>query len=163
VASPLAADRALVDRHHARAGGDRSMDEGALARAGDPVTTTSTPSGMSTSTSRRLWRVAPRISSVPAGPRTVSFSAAWSSSGRAVEAEVGEPDLDERVEDFPQRRHQQRYRRFIQAPQPFGEVADLHRAGVGDVDPLDLGRARGVAEPGAVAVWTGREGDCPVH
>src|SRR3981189_1795024 len=30
-----------------------------------PVTTQSTPSGMSTSTSRRLWAVAPRISSVP--------------------------------------------------------------------------------------------------
>src|SRR5919202_1244292 len=32
-----------------------------------PVTTTSTPSGMSTSTLRRLCAVAPRISSVPVG------------------------------------------------------------------------------------------------
>src|SRR6476646_583254 len=35
-----------------------------------PVTTTSTPSGMSTSTSRRLWVLAPRTSSVPDGVRT---------------------------------------------------------------------------------------------
>src|SRR3979490_1937891 len=32
-----------------------------------PVTTTSTPSGMSTSTSRRLWALAPRTSSWPDG------------------------------------------------------------------------------------------------
>src|ERR1700674_5922612 len=38
-----------------------------------PVTTTSTPSGMSTSTSRRLCVVAPRIFSVPVGFRTVSL------------------------------------------------------------------------------------------
>src|SRR3954449_11831502 len=37
-----------------------------------PVTTTSTPSGMSTSTSRRLFVVAPRISNVPLGARTVA-------------------------------------------------------------------------------------------
>src|SRR6267143_5346335 len=35
-----------------------------------PVTTTSTPSGMSTSTSRRLRAVAPRISSAPVDVRT---------------------------------------------------------------------------------------------
>src|SRR5918995_165456 len=34
-----------------------------------PVTTQSTPSGTSTSTSWRLWVLAPRISSVPAGGR----------------------------------------------------------------------------------------------
>src|ERR671917_2486656 len=38
-----------------------------------PVTTQSTPSGMSTSTSRRLCAVAPRISSVPVGVRTVAL------------------------------------------------------------------------------------------
>src|SRR3712207_3016668 len=36
-----------------------------LPEPATPVTTTSTPSGMSTSTSRRLCVVAPRISSVP--------------------------------------------------------------------------------------------------
>ena len=48
------------------------------------MTTTSTPSGMSTSTSRRLCAVAPRISSVPVGVRTVSLSAARSSRWRPV-------------------------------------------------------------------------------
>src|SRR5687767_15613013 len=44
-----------------------------------PVTTTSTPSGMSTSTSARLWRVAPRIGSRPVGVRTFSLHDARSS------------------------------------------------------------------------------------
>src|SRR5918997_7169858 len=38
-----------------------------------PVTTTSTPSGMSTSTSCRLWVPAPRTSSCPDGVRTEDF------------------------------------------------------------------------------------------
>src|SRR5215203_3080614 len=38
-----------------------------------PVTTTSTPSGMSTSTSCRLWALAPRTSSTPDGARTDGF------------------------------------------------------------------------------------------
>src|SRR6185437_1663456 len=41
-----------------------------------PVTTTSTPSGMSTSTLRRLCVLAPRTSSTPDGARTAGFSAA---------------------------------------------------------------------------------------
>src|SRR5918998_6124233 len=49
-----------------------------------PVTTTSTPSGMSTSTPRRLWVVAPRIGSVPVGVRTASLRAARSSRCRPV-------------------------------------------------------------------------------
>src|SRR6204780_3206646 len=40
-----------------------------LPEPATPVMTTSTPSGMSTSTSRRLCSVAPRISSAPAGGR----------------------------------------------------------------------------------------------
>src|ERR671918_1971271 len=39
-----------------------------------PVTTTSTPSGMSTSTSCRLFVAAPRISSLPLGARTDGLS-----------------------------------------------------------------------------------------
>src|SRR5919198_1147416 len=39
-----------------------------LPEPATPVTTTSTPSGKSTSTSRRLWAVAPRICSAPAAP-----------------------------------------------------------------------------------------------
>ncbi len=55
-----------------------------LPEPATPVTTTSTPSGMSTSTFRRLWAVAPRISRAPVGFRTVFFSAARSSRCRPV-------------------------------------------------------------------------------
>src|SRR5919205_3930195 len=41
-----------------------------------PVTTTRTPSGMSTSTSRRLFVLAPRTSSTPDGVRTAFLRAA---------------------------------------------------------------------------------------
>ena len=44
-----------------------------------------------------------------------------------------------------------------------GEVADLHRAGVGDADAVDLRRPRGLAEAGAAAVGARREGDRPLH
>src|SRR5918996_3126079 len=47
-----------------------------LPEPATPVTTTNTPSGMSTSTSFRLWILAPRTSSVPVGVRTVSLRAA---------------------------------------------------------------------------------------
>src|SRR5512133_4229151 len=40
-----------------------------LPEPATPVTTQSTPSGMSTSTSRRLWVLAPRTSSAPDGVR----------------------------------------------------------------------------------------------
>src|SRR5918998_4641659 len=43
-----------------------------------PVTTTSTPSGMSMSKSRRLWVRAPRTSITPDGVRTHGFSEARS-------------------------------------------------------------------------------------
>src|SRR5881409_2059798 len=43
-----------------------------------PVTTTSTPSGTSTSTSRRLWVRAPRTSRTPDGVRTDDLSDARS-------------------------------------------------------------------------------------
>src|SRR6266568_7212896 len=49
-----------------------------------PVTTTSTPSGMSTSTSRRLWTPAPRTASTPEGVRTDGFKQARSSRCRPV-------------------------------------------------------------------------------
>ncbi len=49
-----------------------------------PVTTVSTPSGTSTSTSRRLCVSAPRISSTPVGVRTSGFTAARSSKCRPV-------------------------------------------------------------------------------
>ena len=49
-----------------------------------PVTTTSTPSGMSTSTSCRLLVLAPRTSSTPDGVRTDGFREARSSRCRPV-------------------------------------------------------------------------------
>src|ERR687887_2428297 len=44
-----------------------------LPEPATPVTTTSTPSGRSTSTSRRLWVLAPRTGSMPDGVRTDGF------------------------------------------------------------------------------------------
>src|ERR687887_2712317 len=55
-----------------------------LPEPATPVTTTSTPSGMSTSTSCRLWEVAPRISSFPVGVRTAGLRDARSSRWRPV-------------------------------------------------------------------------------
>src|SRR6266540_3757441 len=82
---------------------------------------------------------------------------------QAVEAEVAEPDLRERIEGLPQRGEQRRHRRLVEAAHPRGEVGDLHRAGVGDVDPVDLRRSSCLAEPGAAALGAGGEGDRPPH
>jgi hypothetical protein len=71
-------------------------------------------------------------------------------------------DLDERVERLPQALEQRRDRRLVEPAHPLGEVADLHRAGVGDVDARDLRRARRLAEPRALALGAGREGDRPL-
>ena len=262
VAPSRAADRALVDRHHTRAGGDRPVHERALAGAGDAGDDDEHPERDVDVDVRRLCAVAPRISSVPVGVRTVSLRAArssrwrpvmvplarspstvpskqtvppavpapgprsttwsaiaivsglcsttstvlplsrsrssrsfirWMSWGcrpdgglvedvgdvgergaevadhlgalrlaarqrarRPVEREVAQPDLHERVEGLLQRREQRRHRRLVEAADPVGQVADLHRAGVGDVDPLDLRRPGRLAEPGAVALGAGR-------
>src|SRR6266568_2033695 len=72
-----------IDTTPAPAGIDPCTSE-LLPEPATPVTTTSTPSGMSTSTSRRLCAVAPRISSVPAGVRTASLTAARSPRWRPV-------------------------------------------------------------------------------
>ena len=82
---------------------------------------------------------------------------------RPVEREVAQPDLHERVEGLLQRGEQRRHRRLVEAADPFGQVADLHRARVGDVDPADPRGAGRLAEPGAAAVGAGGEGDRPVH
>ena len=55
-----------------------------LPEPATPVSTTSTPSGMSTSTSCRLLVLAPRTSSAPDGSRTDSFKEARSSRWRPV-------------------------------------------------------------------------------
>jgi hypothetical protein len=55
-----------------------------LPEPATPVTTTSTPSGMSTSTSCRLLVRAPRTSNIPVGVRTAGFTDARSSRCRPV-------------------------------------------------------------------------------
>src|SRR5215218_7523955 len=79
----------------------------------------------------------------------------------SVEGEVAQPDLRERVEEVLQPCEQRGHRRLVQAPDPVGQVADLHRADVGDVLTLDLRRAGLRAEPGPVALRAGLEGHYP--
>ena len=81
--------------------------------------------------------VGERRAEVADHPRALRL-AARQRARRPVEREVAEPDLDERVERVLQAREQRRDGRLVQAAQPRGEVVDLHRAGVGDVDPGDL-------------------------
>src|SRR4051794_9040511 len=81
-----------------------------------PVTTTSTPSGMSTSTSCRLLVSAPRTSSIPDGVRTDAFREARSSRCRPVSGVVdvevedsGDPaDVEVVVPVIGQQRHRVR-------------------------------------------------------
>src|ERR687893_620644 len=90
-----------IDTTPAPAGIDPCTSE-LLPEPATPVTTTSTPSGMSTSTFCRLCAVAPRISSVPVGVRTVSLRAARSSRWRPVMvplARVGMQTRGRLVED----------------------------------------------------------------
>ena len=82
---------------------------------------------------------------------------------RPVEREVAQPDLHERVQGLPQRLQQRRHRRLVETVHPLGQVADLHRAGVGDVDLLDLGGPGGLVEPAAAAVRTHGERHRPLH
>src|SRR6185436_10132912 len=81
----------------------------------------------------------------------------------AGEAEVPEADLDERVQGVPQRGQQRGDRRLVETPDPLGEVADLHRTRVGDVDLSDLRRPGRLGQPGAVALRAGGERDRPLH
>ncbi len=80
-----------------------------------------------------------------------------------VEREIAEPDLHERVQGVTELGEQRRHRRIIDPAGPFGKVADLHRADVGDVDLADPRGADQLAEPGAVALGALGEGDRPVH
>ena len=80
-------------------------------------------------------------------------------SGRAIQAQVAQSDLDERIEAVLKVREQRRNGRLVQAAHPLGQVADLHGARVGDIDALDLRRACRPAESRAVALGAGGEGD----
>jgi hypothetical protein len=82
---------------------------------------------------------------------------------RPVQREVAQPDLRERVEGLLQRGQQRRHRLLVEFAGPVGQVADLHRARVGDADALDLRGPGRLAEPGAAAVRARGEGDRPVH
>lgn len=82
---------------------------------------------------------------------------------RPVEREVAEPDLRERVECLLQPCEQRRHRRLSNAADPFGQIADLHRGRVGDVDPADSGGSGPLVEPASTALGTGGEGDGPIH
>ena len=86
-----------IDTTPAPAGIDPCTSE-LLPEPATPVMTTSTPSGMSTSTSRRLCVVAPRISSAPVGVRTVSLRAARSSRWRPVMVPLGPQPVDGALE-----------------------------------------------------------------
>src|ERR1700730_17420578 len=85
--------------------------------------------------------------------------AARQRSRRPVEAEVPKPNLDEGVEGLPQRREQRGYRGLGDATHPLREVADLHGAGIRDVDAADPGGQRRLVEPGTAALRARGEGD----
>ena len=56
----------------------------------------------------------------------------------SIEGQVAEANLDERVEGVAERFEQWGNGGLFERTDPHGEVADLHRAGVGDVDAVDL-------------------------
>ena len=61
--------------------------------------------------------------------------------GRSVERQIPQPDLHEGLQRVAQRLQQRRRSRLVEAAHPSGQVADLHRAGIGDADPPDHRRA----------------------
>jgi hypothetical protein len=63
---------------------------------------------------------------------------------------------------MPQGHQQRRHARFVEARHPIGQVADLHGAGIGDVDAPDLRGSGALVEPGAGALGAGLEGDRPL-
>ena len=78
-------------------------------------------------------------------------------AGRAVEREIAQPDLHERVEQVQEVGDQRLHTLVVDAAQPDGRVRDLQSAHVGDAAPVDLGRARRRVEPAAVTGRTGLE------
>ena len=80
----------------------------------------------------------------------------------AVEREVAQADLDERVEEVEQVGDQRRHALVVDAAQPHGRVGDLDGAHVGDAQAVDLRGARRVVEPGAVTDRTGLEDGGPL-
>src|SRR6185312_12843529 len=62
-----------------------------------------------------------------------------------------------------QRRQQGCDGRLLKTLDPFGEIADLHRAGIRDADPFDFRRPGRLGQAGAATLGTGGEGDRPLH
>ena len=98
-----------------------------------------------------VGHVGQRRAEVADHPRPLRL-AAGERARRPVQAEVAEAHLDERIEALAERRQQRPDGRLVEPADPRGEVADLHRAGVGDADPVDLRRPSRLVEPGAAAV-----------
>ena len=82
---------------------------------------------------------------------------------RPIEGEVSQADLRERVEEVLQPGEERGHRRLVETPNPIGEVADLHRADVGDALPLDLRGPGLLTQSGAFALGTDRERHGPLH
>ncbi len=80
----------------------------------------------------------------------------------AIEREVAQADLDERVEEVQQVGDQGRRALVVDAAQPLGRIGDLQGAHVGDAVPVDLRRARRLVEPAPVTGRTGLEDRCPL-
>ncbi len=59
-------------------------------------------------------------------------------AGRPIEAQVAEPNLDEGVKAFLQRRQQRRHRWLVEPADPFDQLVDLHGTRVRDADPVDF-------------------------
>ena len=77
--------------------------------------------------------------------------------GRTRKAQVPQPDLGERVEQMLQVCDQRCGRRFVQVAHPAGEIGDLHRAGVRDVDAPDQRRPGAGGQSRPVAFGAGLE------
>ena len=149
--SPSTVPSKTTCRRRVPAPGPRSTTWSAIAITSGLCSTTSTVLPLSRSRSSRSfirwmsWGCSPIVGLVEdvgdVGERRAEVAdhldalrlAARQRARRTVEGQVAEPDLDERVEGVLQRRQQRRDGRLVQTLHPLGEVADLHRAGVGDV------------------------------
>ena len=76
---------------------------------------------------------------------------------RAVEREVAEADVDERVDRRAQALHERGDLGVVDGGEPVGEIRDLHGRGIRDVHALDLRRPCALVQPGPVAVGAGGE------
>ena len=79
----------------------------------------------------------------------------------AIEREVAEADVDERVEEDAEAPQQGSGTRFIQPFHPGGKIRDLHGAGIRDALACDLRRSRPLVEAGSAALGAGLERNSP--